>query len=383
MDRFEKKLVKYFIFIVLIMVIARAIFVNNTLAWLSSGTTPIVIVLVTIYLLEPLVNFYQIRLNNRHIKKPKKTSPKSQRTLAVVLSFLTILLIIIGFISIILPSIINSVESIMNQLPNSTDEITEIILALPFINLFVDKEIIYNSFNNFSDIFVSFSENIIDYSTSIIISFKDAIVAIGVFILSLLMAFYALRDYESIGQNIELQLRSIFGDKLINPIIRVFHMTDIAMKKFLIGKLYTCIFLGLLVLVFGLIFNLISPKDIPYLPLIAFIIGLTNIIPYVGPFIGTIPSLVFALINGFIPAVALLIIVVVAQQIDNILISPKIIGDSVGLKPFWVLFSVTVGGRLFGIIGMLLTVPITSVILILLDEHSKRYLQTKEKNIND
>jgi predicted PurR-regulated permease PerM len=210
------------------------------------------------------------------------------------------------------------------------------------------------------------------------VSFKDALFAIGIFILSVLMAFYALRDYDTIGENIELHLRSLFGDKLVKPFKRVFHMTDKAMRSFLLGKLYTCLILGIMIGLFGLIFNLISPKDIPYLPLIAFIIGLTNIIPYVGPFIGTVPSLVFALINGFIPGLALLAIVLISQQIDNILISPKILGQSVGLKPFWVLLSVTIGGRLFGILGMLLTVPFTSVILLLLDERITVY----KKNLN-
>jgi predicted PurR-regulated permease PerM len=336
--------------------------------------TPITIMLVIVYLLEPLVKFYQRRLN--------KNASKNRRALSVAFTFLTVFLVISAFISIILPSILSSVESIVHKLPNSTAQITEIILSFPFVNLFADETMINTFFKNFSTILVSFSENIIGYSTNIIVSFKDALIAVGIFILSILMAFYALRDYETIGENIELHLRSIFGDHLINPLIRVFHMTDKAMKSFLIGKLYTCIILGLMIGLFGLIFNLISPKDIPYLPLIAFIIGLTNIIPYVGPFIGTIPSLVFVLINGFIPAVALLAIVLIAQQIDNIFISPKVIGNSVGLKPFWILLSVTVGGRLFGILGLLFTVPITSVILALLDERINEYKKTNEGKVD-
>jgi len=373
MENLEKHLPKYFIFIVSLMIVARMIFIKDTLSWLGSSIYPIVIVLITIYFMEPLVKTYQNLISKHALKKKTMHEIKTGRTSAVVLSFITVLLVLAGFISIIIPSIMNSVRAIINQLPNSTEQIVDIILAIPFVNFFVDAKSLYSMFNNFNNIFVSFSENIISYSTNLLVSFKDAVIAIGIFILSLLMAFYALRDYETIGQNIELHLRSIFGDRLVSPLIRVFHLTDKAMKKFLIGKLYTCVLLGIIVAILGIVFNIISPKDIPYLPLIAFIIGLTNIIPYVGPFIGTVPSLVFALINGFIPALALLGIVLIAQQIDNILISPKIIGDSVGLKPFWVLFSVTVGGRLFGILGMLLTVPIASVILLLLDERIQEY----------
>lgn len=361
----NRKLIRYFIFVVAIMIAGRMIFMGDVLAWLSAGATPVVIMLITIYFLLPLVNNYQRLL--------EKKKDKNRRTLAVVLSFLTVLLVVAGFISIILPGLISSVSAILDQLPRSTNQITAIIMGLPLVELFVDESELIRFFNNFSDILVSFSENIIQYSTSILISFKDAVIAIGIFILSLLMAFYAMRDYDTIAANIELRLRSIFGDSIVSPVIRVARMTDVSMKKFLLGKLYTCVFLGLMVAIFGVIYNMIFPKNIPFLPLIAFIIGITNIIPYVGPFIGTVPSIIFALINGFVPAVALIVIVLIAQQIDNILISPKVIGDSVGLKPFWVLLSVTVGGRLFGIMGMLLTVPITSVILVLLDEQVKDY----------
>lgn len=368
---FEKKLIEYFFFAVLLMIIARLIFMENIIHWLTTALRPVIITLVTIYLLDPLVDFYQAKLS--------KKSTKDKRTLAVVFTFLTVFVLLAAFVSIILPSLLNSVESIMKKLPNSTEQIVDIIVSIPFVNLFTDKMKLLTFFEGFSSVLVSFSENIIGYSTNILISFKDAVFAIGIFILSILMAFYALRDYQSIGANIELHLRSIFGDTIIQPLKRVFHMTDKAMRSFLIGKLYTCIILGVMIGIFGIIFNLFSPKDIPYLPLIAFIIGITNIIPYVGPFIGTVPSLIFALINGFVPGFALLVIVLIAQQIDNIFISPKILGDSVGLKPFWVLLSVTVGGRLFGILGMLLTVPFTSVILVLLEERTAKYKNYKKE----
>lgn len=370
MAKIEKKFIEYFFLFTLLMIVARLIFMANILEWLGHALNPVIMMLVMIYLLNPLVNFYQTKLN--------KKSTKNRRGMAVVLTFLTIFLFLSAFISIILPSLVSSVDSIIQKLPNSTEQIVTIILSIPFVDFFTDQAKLTTFFDSFSTILISFSENIIDYSTNILVSFKDALIAIGFFILSILMAFYALRDYETIGENIELYLRSIFGDSLINPLKRVFQMTDKSMRGFLIGKLYTCVILGLMIGVFGLIFNFISPKNIPYLPLIAFIIGLTNIIPYIGPFIGTVPSLVFALINGFIPGVALLVIVVVAQQIDNIFVSPKVIGNSVGLKPFWVLLSVTVGGRLFGILGMLLTVPFTSVILVLLDERITAYKKDKQ-----
>jgi predicted PurR-regulated permease PerM len=109
-----------------------------------------------------------------------------------------------------------------------------------------------------------------------------------------------------------------------------------------------------------------------------FIIGITNIIPYIGPFIGTIPCLIFALFSGFWEAIALLAIILIMQQIDNIIVSPRILGNSVGLKPFWVVASVTIGGSFFGAAGMILSVPIASVILTLVMEKINNSPNVKE-----
>lgn len=357
-----------FILAILLMIIAKMIFVDRTIAWLGKAAPPIFITLLTIYFLEPLVQRFQsLKLL------------KNNRVVSVVLSFVTVILILAGFIAIIIPSIADSINSIIDVMPNSVSSIVNMIMSIPFVDVFIEAEDITSILANFGDIFMKFRDSILTYSTNILLSFKDAVLAIGVFLLALMMSFYALRDYEQIRENLEIQLRSLFGDSFSDSFMKVFNMTDHAMKKFLVGKLNTCFFLGLMVAVFGLIFNIISPKDIPYLPLIAFIIGITNMIPYIGPIFGTIPAILFTMINGFIPTVAVIIIILGSQQIDNILISPKIIGDSVGLKPFWVIFSVTIGGRLFGIIGMLLTVPITSVILMLLDERKENYLKKKAK----
>jgi predicted PurR-regulated permease PerM len=97
----------------------------------------------------------------------------------------------------------------------------------------------------------------------------------------------------------------------------------------------------------------------------------------VGPLIGTIPCLFLALLSGFGEVVALLVIVLVSQQIDNIFISPKILGSTVGMNPFWIVFSVVVGGILFGAIGMVLFVPLTSVILKLANERIDHYRNQK------
>ena len=115
----EKRFIKYFFLITGLMIVARLIFIGNILQWLGHALNPVFIMLIMIYLLNPLVNFYQ--------KKLSKKSNKNKRTLAVVLTFLTLFIFFSAFVSIILPSLMNSVESIIHKLPNSTEQIVEMM----------------------------------------------------------------------------------------------------------------------------------------------------------------------------------------------------------------------------------------------------------------
>lgn len=341
-----------FLFITLVMLLGKFIFFSDGISWLTNGLKPVLYVLIIIYLINPVVDFFY-----------KKT--KLKRTASVVVSFLLCFIFIAGFISMIMPSIIDSTQVVIDNVPQNNEQFLELVNKIPIISSFVDTTSLSAFLDAIGAWLVSFSEDLMNYSGEIINSVKNFLAAISIGVLSLLMAFYALKDNDHIDKSIEEAIHVFIPDRITNGFLKVIHLLDEAFKKFLIGKLYTCFFLGVIVTVMILIFNLIGPWGIhvPYAPLIGFIIGITNIIPYVGPLIGTIPCLFLAVLSGFGEVVVLLIIVLVSQQIDNIFISPKILGDQVGLGPFWVVLSVTIGGALFGAIGMVLFVPLTAVLL--------------------
>jgi predicted PurR-regulated permease PerM len=183
------------------------------------------------------------------------------------------------------------------------------------------------------------------------------------------MSFYAIIDTDHIGQKLIDILEAYLPKKIAVKTVRTLALMDDAIKKYLVSKSYTCIILGILVTLSTYLVNLITPLNIPYAVLMGFLIALANFIPYIGFFFGTLPCVLIAAFSGFGEAIGIFIIINVTQQIDNLIVSPKIIGGKVGVKPFWVLVSVIIGGSLFGIVGMIIAIPVISVILRLIEEH--------------
>jgi predicted PurR-regulated permease PerM len=160
---------------------------------------------------------------------------------------------------------------------------------------------------------------------------------------------------ELIGQSKKLVF-AIFKPKQANVIIETVHKADEIFGGFITGKLIDSAIIGLICYLGCLIMNI--PESI----LVAVIVGVTNIIPVFGPFIGAVPSLILVVIQSPLHALYLLIFIIVLQQVDGNIIGPKILGNSTGLSAFWVMFAILVGGGMFGFLGILLGVPVFAII---------------------
>lgn len=371
--RKENWFLQYLIFATIVIFIAQFIFTGKFIQ-LASAFKPFFIACIFIYFFAPLVEFFH-----------NKTS--LSRTWSVIASYIAFILIITLFILMIIPSLTDSVRQLINNIPSYNGKnIIDIIQRIPILSNYIDITRLNLFLNSFEEFVIEYSSNILKYSTNVISSIGTFLSSVIVLIFALLMSFYALRDTENIEEKIKDILNAFLSEKVVYQIIRIAKLTDTAIKKYLIGKLYTCLILGILVGLSIAIVNITTPLHIPYLPLIAVVIGLSNLIPYVGAIFGTLPCLFIALLSGFWEAVILLLIVIIVQQIDNIIITPKIIGDSMGLKAFWVIVSIAVGGSLFGAIGMIISVPLVSVILHLVDERVlsyKKQMEEKDKLLDE
>ena len=143
--------------------------------------------------------------------------------------------------------------------------------------------------------------------------------------------------------------------------------------KFFEGKLLDSLIIGIICFIFMILFRM------EYSLLVAVIIGLTNIIPFFGPFIGAVPSIFILLIISPLQALIFAVFILVLQQVDGNIIGPRIIGDSVGLSSLWIMFAIIVGGAYFGVAGMILGVPVFSVIYTLLRDFVNKRLEGDEE----
>lgn len=367
----KMSITKYFLVLIASLLIVKFIF-NGGLVLLNSAFRPFFVALMIIYLLNPIADFLH-----------RKT--KLNRKGSVIVSYIGLLVGFGLFVLMIVPSMVSSISTLVENLGQYDEsQFIDFLTSIPMLSDYVDVSSIENILAELETFVVSYSSDILNYSTNILASIGSAIWAFVMVIMALIMAFFALKDSDHIGEKIEDLFMAFLPDDLAKKIIRILTLTDKSVKKYLVSKVYTCIILGILVFVGIVLINLFTPLHIPYAPLVAFLIGFSNMIPYAGVFIA-IPAVLLGLMAGLGEGIALLAWVLITAQIDNLIVSPKVVGNQVGVKPFWIIVSITVGGSLFGAIGMIISVPIISVVLKLVDEIVTKYKEDKKtlENINE
>lgn len=182
------------------------------------------------------------------------------------------------------------------------------------------------------------------------------------FFIGLIFSVYVLAGRNKLRSQGTRILRHFLPQKYYRRLTHYGTLTFSTFSKFISGQITDAFILGIL------IFCVMSIGGLEYPMMIAVIIGITNMIPYVGPWMGTIPcALILLMVNPW-HAIAFVIIVIIAQQVDSNLIYPRVVGSSIGLPAIWVLFAITVGGGLFGVIGMVVGVPVMSIIYTVVRE---------------
>ena len=172
-------------------------------------------------------------------------------------------------------------------------------------------------------------------------------------------------------------LYAFLPDRWADYIMHVGHVANRSFGGFLTGQIIDSAIVGLLC------FLGMSVMKMPYAMLSSVIVGVTNIIPYFGPIIGAIPGVVLLLLSNPIKAVLFIILIVCIQQLDGNIMAPRIVGSSIGVSGVWVLFSIIVGGSLFGVPGMVAGLPTFSVIYVLVREQAHRRLLAKNRQISN
>ena len=315
--------------------------------------------LVLAYLLLPLTRaleklFSSPRMRKAHIKG------KFARIAAIVVSEIVLLVILTAFVLLILPQLYSSIETIVVNSPEYYKKMTDWLeLRLedhPEVEQYVSQALETLS-NQLMDIV---NNRLLPSMGSVLSSLTTGVFAAlkGVYnlIVGIIVSIYLLANREIAKAGFRKVLYSVFSIETAEKIRAGLVFTDKTFMGFLSGKLLDSAIIGLICYIVCAILKM------PYTLLVSVIIGLTNIIPFFGPLIGAVPSAFIILLVDPLKCLIFVVFIVVLQQIDGNIIGPKILGSTVGINGFWVMFSIILGGGLFGFAGMILGVPVFVVI---------------------
>ena len=336
---------------------------------------PIIMGIVIAYLLNPVVEFYERHLD-RSLGKfiEKKTKKKvSMRGLSIFISVIIVLAVIALLIMMVVPQIYTNISNLVYSLPEQIQDLVGKLMELAKNN-----EKVRNAINGFYD-------NIMNYITNWIKSDMLGQVSVvidrimGIFgtavncLVAFIVAIYVLLSKETFRRQIKKGINAFFNERQTNVIVSVVKESDKIFGGFISGKIIDSFIIGVICFVCCLILRM------PYVALVSVIVGVTNLIPFFGPYIGAIPSAVLILLDSPSKGIVFIIFIAILQQVDGNIIGPKILGQSTGLSPFWVVFAIFLGNGLFGIVGLFIGVPLWAVVYYLIKRYVNYRIRIKEQ----
>ena len=347
--------------VLLYLAISNFTVVRSVLSNLYSIISPFVVAFVLAFLLHTPVDWFERTVFSKR---------KAKRALSILSAYVVFSLFIAALIVAAAPQVADSVVSVGNNIPKYIQSVTTVLNKLTnqynwdsaFIASVTDT--MNNAFKNLSTFVLSLVPQLVNFSVSI------GSFAIDLF-MSVIASIYMLATKERLIFQMKKILYSFLKEKKADRIIEIGGLTNEMFTKFINGEMVDSLIIGILCFI-GMLF-IYSP----YAILIAIIVGVTNMIPFFGPFIGAVPSILILLMVSPLDALIFAAFVLALQQFDGNILGPKILGDSTGLAPIWVLVSITIGGGLMGFAGMIIGVPTFAVFYSLLSENMDKRLAAK------
>ena len=329
---------------------------------------PFIIGSAIAYIINFILNFYEKVVFE--LKYLNKLNRKYRRGIGLLLSYLTAIIVISLFMQFVLPQLVDSIVGLANNIPQYVNDASHVIteisekfnLESKYMNMIVEK------WNELLNYIITLLTNHIPVIGNFIMTLGSSILNV---IIGIIVSIYILIDKEKFIALSRKITFSIFSQERSKRIVELARRSNDTFGKFLSGKILDSLIIGILTFIILTIFKM------PYTLLISVVIGITNIIPFFGPFFGAIPSAIIILCVSPIKALWFIGIILVIQQIDGNIIGPKILGDSIGISAFWILFSLLIFAKFLGLIGMIIGVPIFAIIYSIIKENVERRLKAK------
>lgn len=334
--------------------------IGNIFVWarnIIKILTPITLGLCFAYLFNPLLNNIE-SFFEKNIKK-LRNKKRALRTLSMIVTYFIIILSIMLFLYIIMPQIASSLKYIFDNFPEYIENIKSNIIGVSNKNdLF---SVIMSKLLSYAEQFFSHTYTFLGETLPKIYDIaKNITVTLMNIIVGIVVSVYILSNKEIYFFQVRKLLAALFSREANKTILGMVKSVHGVFSGFITGKIVDSAIIGVICFIGMSVFQF------PFVPLISVLIGVTNVIPYFGPFIGAIPSILLIMVVDPIKSLFFAIFVFVLQQFDGNYLGPKILGGTTGLSPFWVIFSIILFGGLFGVLGMFVGVPVFAIIYSLI-----------------
>ncbi|MBU5330938.1 AI-2E family transporter [Anaerocolumna aminovalerica] len=363
----------YALFVIVIGAFIIYMFVNmkqtkTVISNFINNISPFIVALFIAFLINPMIK----RLDNflHHVVKLKS------KGLRIFISMLTSYLLVIGGLTItilyVTPQLIQSISDLVSKQSLMRDEVYNFFSGIyekyPDLNL---ESVVQYVENMIPDLFIQGTQLLSSMIPKLYLFSVSLIKMFVNILLSIVISCYMILDKKNLKFNAKRIIFSVMSEEKARGFIQTGKECANIFNKFIVGKFIDSLIIGILC------FIIMSILRLPYSILISVIVGITNMIPYFGPFIGAIPGIVIYIFINPIQCLIFTVMIFLLQQFDGLYLGPKILGESTGLKPLWIILAITLGGAYAGVVGMFLAVPVVAVITYLMDKVIKKRLDSK------
>lgn len=327
------------------------------------------------YVLNPVVNWLDGLFSNKLFQN--KMKPSIRRGLAILSAYILGFGTLIIILTYVVPQFTASIQDLSENIPAMYNAAYDYLNNLQERYPDLDIAFLQDKINELKPQLIGFGTNIVTNAFPLLFNISVSIVRtiINIF-LAIVISAYIIIDKKLLSYNIKRLIYSILKKESADFLCVTVTKCNSIFSGFIFGKLIDSLIIGIIC------FLLMSIIRLPYAVLLSTIVGITNMIPYFGPFIGAVPGVLIFLLLDPVRAIVFAVLIFILQQFDGLYLGPKILGESTGLKPIWVIFAITVGGAYFGVLGMFLGVPIVAVFAYLLNDFVERRLKKKKLNDN-
>ena len=361
-------LIVIFISILLVVIFTNLPGFFDVLRAVGRILSPLFIGILIAFLLNPIVKLIDRWLLPKLQKGKRKpeSAAKLSRVIGVLVAVIIAVLVVWAFFAMLLPQLYDSVMSIAAQAPTYWEKaqvwISEVMKDQPEVEFYLTLAL--EKVEDYVETWfqTSFVNDVSKLLSTLTTSVFAVVKGVTNFVIGLVASIYILLSKDLYQAQLKKTIVAVLPKAKANYVLRIGRESSRIFNGFLIGKIVDSAIIGVLCYIGTAIMRL------PYAALLSTIVGVTNVIPVFGPVIGMIPGVLILLLIKPIQALYFLVFVIVLQQIDGNVIGPKILGDSIGISGFWVLVSITVAGSLFGVMGMLLGVPVFALIYLLISD---------------